>query len=237
MITLGTQVLTPYGFKEAWKLFEDDELLSIDSKRNLIHSTETQKTSVSTVYLEDGTSFDMSDEGIERHGIEVGRDLQQDEPIRFIGLEDESDGFAVLDRREGVDFGSFAKYEFIPHTYLMTSLESRQAFFEGLLYSQSLESKLSDGKVNFLVKHNGFADDLVYLVRSLGGNGLYLFFYKESAYYEVEVDLPKYFNEGVPKRLVSKIKDAGQKDTIKFDVDHDNFIINDFIQIPGRSGN
>lgn len=231
MFTLDTEILTPEGFIETWELFEGDTLVDSDNNKHVIKETIDSKEMVYSITLEDFTTFKLSKRALIEYNIAIGSDLALSAPVRFFSVEDGSTSPRLVQRQEGVDFGSYGKYEFIPQQYLLSFVENRKKFFQGLLFSQSVEKYTDDGRVYFLVGYKEFADNLVFLAKSLGGRGTYHMFYSDGEYYEVTIWLPSYFDEGKPTLKVIDIKELEAEETIKFITDQKSYVIDDFIKI------
>lgn len=231
MFPLDTRLLTPRGLVEVWELFPGDYL--VDSSNTPFEIIETEESEKDTlkIILEDNTTIDLTEDYVKDLGLSVGEDLIIPDPVRFIDVEERGLAPRILNRREGINYGAFGLYEFIPHHYLMDNTDNRKMFFEGLLFSQSLESHTDTNEVIFLVKYPGFAEDLLYLIRSLGGTGDYHMFFHDTVYYEVTIQLPKYFEEGVPTRKITDIKKGARVDTLELLTEQSDFILNHFIKV------
>lgn len=234
MFTLDTSLFTPEGFVEAWELFPGFELLDSNNERYEIEETIETEEEVSLLILDDESEVKVATRFIEKNDIKIGDDLINNKPIRFMSIEEEGFNVEIVERSEGVEYGTFGKYDFIPHRYLTGFIHNRKMFFNGLLFSHLLERYTDDNRVFFRVKTNEFAEDMLYLVRSLGGTGFYHLFYDDASFYEVEIQLPDYFEEGTPSRKITDIESLGNEEVIEFVTKQDNFIVNDFICLTKR---
>lgn len=229
MITLDTEVLTPYGLIEAWKLFPGNELLDSNSIAHEIIETNESKQTGYRVELEDESSFIVSKNYLENSSLTIGDNLLMDTPVSLYKLEDSRIDFQPVLLIDGLEFGNLGKYNSIPFYYTMNTIDNRKKFFQGLMFSQLLEKYTDDNRIILLVGYKEFAEDILYLVRSLGGTGFYHQFYSNGYFYELGIQLPSYFNEGVPKREVISIEECGERDFISFETEQKELIVNSFI--------
>lgn len=230
MITYDTEVLTPYGLIEAWKLFPGDELLDSDSKPYKIEDVKESTGKGYLVTLDDESEFVISEKYLNHFSIEIDKDLIINKPISLVNLEAERPDFDPVIPLDGLEFGNFGKYLSIPFYYTMNNIENRKTFFQGLLFSHLLQAHNDINEVVLLVGNNEFAHDILYLVRSLGGTGYYHMFYTEGYYYELTLRLPEYFGEGTPYRKVIKIEELEEEqDFLDFETKQNEYVISDFI--------
>lgn len=237
MFTLDTELFTPSGFIEAWELFEEDELVDSNNQKHTIQKVIERTEEVCLITLEDFTTLKLAKRIINNYDLKVGSDLILSNPVRYLDTEDGSVFPWLVQRQEGVDFGSYGKYQFIPYQYLYSFVENRKKFFQGLLFSQSVEGHTENGFVYFLVAYAEFADNLVTLAKSLGGNGNYHMFYSDGEYYEVTIELPTYFEEGVPARRIHSIEEIGKEETLEFITEQKDFITGDYLKIEKEETN
>lgn len=228
MITFDTEVLTPYGLIEAWKLFPGDELLDDENNIHEVIDTKEEYKDGYLVELEDESSFVISKEYAKKINLKKGSDLILDSVTNLEKLEQSRMDFQPVLVIDGLEFGNLGKYQSIPFYYTMNTAENRKRFFQGLLFSQLLERHSDDNTIVFLVAYKEFAEDVLYLVRSLGGSGYYHQFYSNGYYYEVNIQMPSYFNEGIPTKKVINISDYGKHEFISFEGTNDTIIINGF---------
>lgn len=227
-------LLTPYGLLEAWKLFPGDELLDGDGNVFTIESMSEQDKTISKISVEDETSLHISKDYLDRTNLNVGSDLLNNKPFYIKKLEEAQVNLEPFTPSDGIEFGTFAKYLNIPFYYTLNTIENRKVLFQGLLFSQSLESYTDDNRVIFLNKYGSFAEDVLYLVRSLGGTGFYHKFYHEGDYYELDIQLPSYFNEGTPTRRIVEIEELETEKVLTIKSNQKHFIVNDFLKITNK---
>lgn len=237
MFTLDTEILTPNGLIEAWKLFPGDELLDRENEAHVIEDVSIEKELTHLVTLEDETEFLLADSFLERIDLKVNDDLILGNPISLTELESVRPDYQPVLLIDGMEFGNYGKYESIPFYYTMNTIKNRKSFLQGLFFSQLVVANNDMNEVIMLVSNNEFAEDILYLVRSLGGTGYYYMFYSGQEYFEVTINLPKYFNEGVPSRKVVKISEDIERDLLYFETKQKSFIIKDFITILNKGEN
>lgn len=236
MFTLDTEILTSNGLIEAWKIFPGDELLDSNSKAYEITDMYEAKETTCLLTLEDETQLQASKSFLLKQNIRTGKNLILDKPISIIELENNRPDYQPVLPVDGLDFGNYGKYNSIPFYYTMNTVENRKAFLQGLLFSQLVVSNNDMNEVILLVSNNEFAENILYLVRSLGGTGYYYMFYSKQEYFEVTINLPVYFKEGIPTRKITKIETIEEKDLLYFQSAQKDFVVNQFIVIPNNKG-
>ncbi|WP_282700974.1 helicase-related protein [Streptomyces sp. CC219B] len=227
---LDALVLTPAGYRRMRELSVGDEVVVPDGEIALIDGVFPQgEREVWRLVLSDGSSVECDDEHLwivgpspDRHG-EQPRKVMTTREIRRNAFAPDGSPKWYLPTAVPVDLGDDSgpphdPYQFgvrhgtsIPDAFKNTSIKNRHALLQGLLDTDGTVD--ADGlSVTFRSASRARADDVAWLVRSLGGRAHVL--PKETAY-DVSLALPEEFAPFRLPRKAARVRPRPKDDTFR----------------------